>query len=221
MTPCLQARIQTALARSLSIAATGVLTWYLALPIAQLFSLELGDPLRIGIGCGAALVAFFVSRRALNFTEDCLAVPDAMAPGVHDPKRRVCRKKTCRFYAPEDEKAGKQPDDKTAAKKHECGGAPPTDQTLKTTVVSTDNMKVTMQSDSQGILVTVTIEGITSGRFKNKQNGLRSKLEGINGIKWDDPKNLGEGSREMIGRIVDQTNREAVIARLQQVARSL
>jgi len=96
MNPCWKARIHTALARAGAALVTGGLAWYLALPVALHFHYQLGDGLRLVIGLVFALIALAISTKALDFTEDCMSVPDeyahAKAAGLIS-----CNKKSCRL----------------------------------------------------------------------------------------------------------------------------
>ncbi len=226
MNPCLKARIQTAAARTLAVVATGVVSWYVAQPIAQRFEQTLSDPMQIGIGFVAALVALFVSKRALDFTQDCMTVPDStLARTAVGP----CRKKACSLRSSDNVPGAA---DKTCTSndrsakpepgKHGCEARATTQSGLNATVADHASMKVSVSTDPQGAtIVTVDIIGVSASRFKDKQSGLRKKIENVGGIKWENPRNLGESNRQMVGRITDNTRREAVIARLQGLASSI
>jgi len=219
MTPCQQARILTWCTRGLAVAATGAVSWYVAQPIAQYFGHSLSDPMQIGVGCLFALAALFVSKRALDFTQDCMTVPDSMASAAHNPaseKPTTCRKKACHLHTddvPTDAPIAGTPPKTCAADPKSF--AP---QNLTTTVADTQTMKVSVQTADGITTVTVVINGVSAAKFKDKQNGLRKKLESVGGINWDNPKNLGNGSRQMTGRIGASVSRESVITRLQQIA---
>lgn len=215
MRSCAQARILTWTARALSVAATGAVSWYVAQPIAEHFGTTLTDPMQIGIGGFFALIAFFVSKRALDFTQDCMTVPDALAASATDLKR-TCRKKSCGETANSDSGASSSAS-QTGSDSNDQIDA----NQLSTTVADHQSMKVSVQTTDGATLVTVTICGVSSSRFKDKQSGLRKKIEGIGGVNWGNPKNLGNGNREMVGRIIDASRRESVIARLQSLAASV
>lgn len=215
MDPCRKARIQTAIARGLATIATGVVAWFAALPIAQHFEYTLTDTYRIGIGFAFALVALFVSKRALDFTEDCMIVPDATKAA---PANSVvsCRKPGCRHIG-EGAPDGKTASDSGAAKNALTGHSNPLSGK---TAVTRGPVSIEYHAEEGGItLVTVTVTGITAAAFKCK-NGLRAKLEKVGHIKWEHPKNLGNNSRQMIGRISDANKREQVLAALQAIAGS-
>ncbi|MDZ4834075.1 MAG: hypothetical protein SGJ27_09890 [Candidatus Melainabacteria bacterium] len=239
MNPCFKARIQTAGARSLAVIATGVVSWYVAQPIAQYFEKSLSDPMQIGIGVVAALVALFVSKRALDFTEDCMTVPDAALARAAVGTERTCRKKSCHLRLDADGKpvpgsgksdcanksgSGKSDStsDKTAGKSNTgCEAHDLARSALSTTVSDHPTIKVSVQADQGGTIVTVDITGVSAAKFKDKQSGLRKKLENIGGVKWENPRNLGDGNRQMVGRMLDTSRREAIVARLQGLASSL
>jgi hypothetical protein len=67
--------------------------------------------------------------------------------------------------------------------------------------------------------VTVTTSGFSASDFKgnNGNGGFRQKLENIAGIKWENPKNLGEGKRTMTGA-VKSSNEGEVAAKLVETA---
>lgn len=205
MRTCRQARILTWSTRALAVVATGAISWFVAQPIAQQFEVTLSDPLQIGIGAVCALLAFFVSKRPLDFTQDCLTVPDEVAHGALGLESRT----------------------NTSGRFDSCASAsaPPSKeaapQALPTTVADHDSMKVSVSSIDGATVVTVTISGVSSSKFKDKQNGLRKRIEAVSGVRWTNPKNLGNGSREMVGRLTDPTRREAIIARLQELAASV
>lgn len=226
MNPCTQARIQTAVARSLAVIATGVVSWYVAQPIAQHFDKTLSDPMQIGIGVVAAIVALFVSKRALDFTQDCMTIPDkTLAPAAVG-----CRKKTCQLR--HDAAAGAQCANKPASGKSDAAssdkagstsasGCDAARSTPNVTVADHASIKVSVSTDQGATIVTVDITGVSSAKFKDKQSGLRKKLEGVGGVKWENPRNLGDSNRQMVGRITDNSRREAIIASLQRLASSL
>jgi len=233
MNPCLRARIHTFAARSLAVIATGVVSWYVAQPIAQHFDKTLSDPMQIGIGVVAALVALFVSKRALDFTEDCMTIPDSALAHAAVGVERKCRKKTCQVRFTDD---APQPGAECANKSGSGKADPASDKAnptepntgcnasksaLNITVADHPSMKVSLSNDQGATIVTVDITGVSSSKFKDKQSGLRKKLENIGGVKWENPRNLGENNRQMVGRIVDTARREAIIARLQGLASSL
>ncbi len=224
MNPCTQARIQTAVARSLAAIATGVVSWYVAQPIAQHFDKTLSDPMQIGIGVVAAIVALFVSKRALDFTQDCMTIPDkTLAPAAVG-----CRKKSCQLR--QGAASGAQCANKSASGKTDAPektgstsatGCDAARSTLNVTVADHASMKVSVSTDQGATIVTVDITGVSSAKFKDKQSGLRKKLEGVGGVKWENPRNLGDSNRQMVGRITDNSRREAIIASLQRLASSL
>jgi hypothetical protein len=228
MNPCLKARIQTAIARSLAVVATGVVSWYVAQPIAQHFEQSLSDPMQIGIGVFAALVALFVSKRALDFTQDCMTVPDhTLAKTAVGP----CRKKTCQLRLSDDAApngkttcASRAESGKTDAGKstpNGCDAHAIAQSALNVTVADHPSMKVSVATDQGATIVTVDITGVSAAKFKDKQSGLRKKLENIGGVKWENPSNLGDSNRQMVGRITDNARREAIVARLQGLASSV
>lgn len=225
MNPCTLARIQTGVARTLAVVATGVLSWFVAQPIAQHFDKTLSDPMQIGIGVVAAIIALFVSKRALDFTQDCMTISDnALAPAAVG-----CRKKSCQLRHTNDASkgAGKSEcvnkpgaSDKTSSKSPTgCDSA--AKSALNLTVADHASMTVSVSTDQGATIVTVDITGVSAAKFKDKQSGLRKKLMGIGGVKWDNPRNLGDGNRQMVGRITDTSRRETIIANLQRLASSL
>jgi hypothetical protein len=214
------------------VAATGVVSWYVAQPIAQQFDVTLSDPMQIGIGGVAALLALLVSKRALDFTQDCMTVPDVVAHGAIGAERAACRKKNCRSNATDGgaskgvagcaADANGVADNKSAASADRVAdNKSDASAGLTTTVSDHESMKVAVQTNDGVTTVTVTISGVSSAKFKDKQSGLRKKIEGVAGVTWSNPKNLGNGSREMVGRIRDNSSRETVIARLQALAASV
>jgi hypothetical protein len=216
MSPCTKARILTFCTRTLAVVASGLGVFYAAPFVAQHFDTTLTDPWQIGVGVFGAAIAFLISKRALDFTQDCMTVPDELAAGLNKHGDGGCRKKACRTRQAEGE--GAKPD-------AHASPAPPATTTAvgessKTTVTTSQFMSVAMQPDTLGeLIVTVTITGVPASRFKAKQGGLRAKIEGVSGVKWEHPKNLGTGTRIMVGRVTDPTRREAVIAALQEIAR--
>ena len=82
MRTCRQARILTWSTRAIAVVATGAISWFVAQPIAQQFEVTLSDPMQIAVGAVCALIALFVSKRPLDFTQDCLAVPDEVSHGA-------------------------------------------------------------------------------------------------------------------------------------------
>jgi hypothetical protein len=82
-------------------------------------------------------------------------------------------------------------------------------------------MKVSVSTTDGATVVSVTIIGVSASRFKDKQSGLRKKIEAVSGVRWENPKNLGNGTREMVGRVTHVAQREAIIARLQEIAASV
>lgn len=217
MSPCTQARILTAATRTLAVAAAGVAAWYVAQPVAQYFGHSLTDLWQFGVGGIVALIALFVSKRALDFTQDCMTVPDAVARAAHGTRPATCRKKSCRSQVFEDpaDKPKAQPDSPDIS----CDGGNAASQGLTVTVADSPSVKVEFQAGQSATTVTVTISGVSAAKFKDKQCGLRKKIESVGGVKWDNPKNLGNNSRRITGRITDSTRREAIIARLQEIAR--
>lgn len=230
MNPCLQARIQTAVARSLAVVATGVLSWFVAQPIAQYFDKTLSDPMQIGIGVVAAIVALFVSKRALDFTEDCMTVPDTALARAAVGERK-CRKKSCQVRFVDDapqpgtgcanNSGNGQTDPSQPVAPASSNGCDAARSTLNVTVADNPAMKVMLSTDQGVTTVTVDITGVSSSKFKDKQSGLRKKLENVGGVKWENPRNLGDNKRQMVGRIVDNARREAIVARLQALASNL
>lgn len=205
MRTCRQARILTWSTRALAVVATGAISWFAAQPIAQQFEVNLSDPMQIGIGAVCALIAFFVSKRPLDFTQDCLTVPDEVAHGalgLEGPASRGNVSNSC-------------------ASPSSTSPRTTSPQGLNTTVADHETMKVSVNTVDGATTVTVTISGVSSSKFKDKQSGLRKKIEAVSGVRWENPKNLGNGSREMVGRVTDTSRREAVVSRLQQLAASV
>lgn len=205
MRTCRQARILTWLTRALAVVATGAISWFAAQPIAQQFEVTLSDPMQVGIGAVCALIAFFVSKRPLDFTQDCLTVPDEVAHGalgLEGPASRGNASNSC-------------------ASPSSISSRTTSPQGLNTTVADHETMKVAVNTVDGAMTVTVTISGVSSSKFKDKQSGLRKKIEAVSGVRWENPKNLGNGSREMVGRVTDASRREAVVSRLQQLAASV
>ncbi len=56
--------------------AAGILIWYFAQPVAQHFGYVLTDLARVLVGLTGALLALLICKRPLDFTEDCMNVPD-------------------------------------------------------------------------------------------------------------------------------------------------
>lgn len=203
MRTCRQARILTWSTRAIAVVATGAISWFVAQPIAQQFEVTLSDPMQIAVGAVCALIALFVSKRPLDFTQDCLAVPDEVSHGA---------------LGLEVEKVA-SPNSSAGSKSSLA--TTPSPRSLNTTVADLDSMKVSVNTTDGATVVTVTISGVTASRFKDKQSGLRKKIESVNGVRWENPKNLGNGTREMVGRVTHVAHREAVVARLQELAASL
>lgn len=201
MRTCRQARILTWSTRALAVVATGAISWFVAQPIAQQFDVTLSDPMQLAVGAVCALIALFVSKRPLDFTQDCLAVPDEVshgALGLEVPAEKV-----------------------VASSPRTVAAKTISPQPFSTTVANHDSMKVSVNTTDGITIVTVTISGVSASKFKDKQSGLRKKIESVTGVRWENPKNLGNGTREMVGRVTHTSHREAVVARLQELAASV
>lgn len=98
----------------------------------------------------------------------------------------------------------------------DCGCSAPETGQRKT---MHQNSKITIEAvgEENGSLKVVFTAAVSGGEFKDKQSGLRSKLESVSGIKWSHPQNLHDGKRQMEGRVARVVFAKA-IAELKRIA---
>ncbi|MBL0186350.1 MAG: hypothetical protein IPP97_11495 [Candidatus Obscuribacter sp.] len=65
--------------------------------------------------------------------------------------------------------------------------------------------------------VVFTTRGLSGSDFKGN-NGLRSRLENISGVQWENPKNEQNGTRSMAGSVVSTANEGEIAAKLKLAA---
>jgi hypothetical protein len=193
---CSQAQLQVWIIRFLALAAVAAGAWYIAQPVAQHFHFDLNNNVRFVVAAVAGIAAWFVSKRAFDFTEECLDIPQ-FASAAHSEGSRG----SCSIF-----------NRRCQAEREHADDAAPSSQGDGTLV---SNSRLTI--DVQATTITVTANGLTSSQFKGN-NGLRGRLEAIRGIAWSNPTNLGESRRQMVGTLAPSANRAEVLARLQQVA---
>jgi hypothetical protein len=76
--------IESLLARILAVAAAGVIVGAASVPIAQHFNFNMVPQAQYALGAVAALLAWLASRKAFDFTNDCLDVsPSPFSPALH------------------------------------------------------------------------------------------------------------------------------------------
>ncbi|MGD9682040.1 MAG: hypothetical protein AB7W16_12720 [Candidatus Obscuribacterales bacterium] len=216
MQPCTKAKLFTYSLRFLAVALTGILAWYFAEPVAAKFGHELTDGWQMGIGAIAGLVALIISNRALDFTEDCMTIPDAgdqhLAAAGSSCSREGCR----RYVAPP---VSGQPARKPCKKKEAGASKADSAESFQLgTVIENQTMTVVLEQAQAGPLnLSVTVKGLTASQFKGN-NGLRGRLEAVGGISWENPRNLGDGRREMRGAIQSDSDRQRIVGRLKEIA---
>lgn len=216
MQPCTKAKLFTYSLRFLAVAVTGILAWYFAEPVAARIGHQLTDGWQLGIGALAGLVALIISNRALDFTEDCMTIPDAgdqrLAAAGSSCSREGCR----RYVAPS---ATGQPAVKPCKKKAAGTSKADSAESFQLgTVIDNQTITVVLEQAQAGPLnLLVTVKGLTASQFKGN-NGLRGRLEALGGVSWENPRNLGDGRREMRGVIQSESERQRIVARLKDIA---
>jgi hypothetical protein len=182
-----QKRSQTALswvARGFAAVLTGIIAFYLVDSLAQNSHLA-GAPV-YGLVVGLLAGAIVLNRSAKLFPDEDTAFTPALAPAF----------KSNSNGAPS--KSGGS--SAKAAQRNIPAPAPtiPADGVL----ALTSQLKVEVKKEDDGShTVTVTTIGLPNSRIKGK-NGLFARINNnVKGVDWSDHKNLGEGSKQLQGKI--------------------
>src|SRR5438067_686400 len=67
--------LECVLARLIAVAAAAVIVGVVSVPISQHFGYAMQTNVQYGAGLVAGILCWFASRRAFDFTNDCLSVP--------------------------------------------------------------------------------------------------------------------------------------------------
>ncbi|MBZ0188978.1 MAG: hypothetical protein K8F91_22225 [Candidatus Obscuribacterales bacterium] len=209
MQPCTKAKLWTYCLRFLAVIVTGLAAWYFSQPIAEYFGRHLSDHWQVGSGVIGSLIALLISNRALDFTEDCMTIPDVVAQA--EGPRASCSKEGCHRSGQSSANSDARESGKLCSK--EVTGQP---FSFGTVVANRNFTAVLEQVQANELTVVVTVSGLTSSQFKGN-NGLRHRLESVAGITWENPTNLGNGKRIMKGRFGENGNRDALVAKLKEI----
>jgi len=136
----------------------------------------------------AAVVTWLVSGRVLAAARDTLAFPTEDSPAA--PPAVQARPAMFVRTPP----ATPAPTAKTS-----CGC--PSPEPGKSTVIARNaRMSVVAFGEDNGSFTVQVTARVSGSEFKGP-GGLRGKLEALEGIKWEHPKNLGSEGRQMNGRV--------------------
>jgi len=178
--------------------------------------------MKYGISGLFGVIALFVSKRVFDFTEDCMSVPDtATAPGLHTGRER-CRKKNCHLNgaanAPSGNAAATTNKDDAALRVSAPVQLDPAAAHTSAVILANSKLNVSLNTTDGVTTVKVIASGLSASQFKGN-NGLRQRLENLAGVSWQNPKNLGDGTRQMEGTITDAAKREEVVARILELGK--
>lgn len=199
MKSCTQAKVETVFVRFLAAAVFGAVAWFAAEPAAQYFNYELPLSLHAGITAVLSLGVWFVTKNLVDFTADCLDVPQGLAAPAFDSQKPLKNAAT-------------------GGKKSAASEPSPARRELKPDkgpyVLNGKNVSFTVTSNPDGTLsVVAVVRGLTNSQFKGN-NGLRKRLENIREIAWTNPVRQPDGSRRMEGTVSTGAGHDQLIARL-------
>ncbi len=209
MDKCTKERIKIASLRTGVTGAAGLALWFISGWLASKYGVDLTVQAQAGISLVGVLGTWFATKPMFSFTEECMLMQKA-----NTARPRAADAKT--VYVPQARVATA-----TAKIKADKGAPTSSTATLAAGKLVAQGRVIVEVSRPEGAppQVVVTTSGLSASEFKgnNGNGGLRQRLEGIGGIKWENPKNLGEGKRTMTGAV--KTNNEGeVAAKLIEVA---
>lgn len=197
MSPCRQRQIESGLVRLLAAAAAGGAIWVAAEPIARHFNTVISDTPRLLVSCAVALACWLITRRAFEFTYDCLDVPSgAPAPAFVSAGERQCTTGACSLRSPH---AVLSMD----ANQQVFGG-----QSLLIQITRG-------QAGSFDVIATAT--GFSNSKFDGN-DGPRKGLEAIRAVSWSAPARLPDGKRRMQGTVAAGADEATLLSSLQSLA---
>lgn len=202
MSPCKQKQIESTVVRLLAAAAAGGAIWVLAEPIARHFNAVISDLPRLVLSGAIALACWLITRRAFEFTYDCLDIPAAAPAPAFTSTRRECASGACSLRTKQD---ADSPDNVLSmdANQQVFGG---------------QRLLIQITRVAGGTLeVTATASGFSSSQFDGN-DGLRKGLDSIRAISWSAPQRLPEGKRKMHGKVNAGADESALLSSLQSLA---
>lgn len=214
---------QTQIARSFATLAVMLTAWFGAEKLAEMADMQLPILLQGAVTLGFGALTWLVSRSALNFAEDCLHVPPAIAPGLtSNNKLTGGTSQEAKPGGEKEEAAGKKEEETVSAadQKAERATRPdePGSDTQTRKLLSTSKLEIETSEVADGDLqIVVTVTGLTNALFK-KQGGLLQKLQRVPSVVWQRPKNLGDGRKQIAGVLPAGCDRSDALDRLRSIA---
>ncbi len=209
MDKCTKERIQIASLRTGVTGVAGLALWFISGWLSAKYALNLEVQAQAGISLLGMIGTWFATKPMFSFTEECMLMQKAASarPKVADARK---------IYLPQQ---------RVAAATSKLRADQPAANTPAATLATgklVSNGRVTIEvtrPEGTAPQVIVTTSGFSASEFKgnNGNGGFRQKLESIGGIKWEHPKNLGEGKRTMTGA-VKSSNEGELAAKLIEVA---
>lgn len=216
--PCKSSTAQTWLVRILATALVGVAAWYGANVLADVvWHTRLAAPIPVLIAFVPALLTLLATRHAAIFAEDCLEIPTGLAPAL---RSGGCASGVCARDEAKKKKrtaaAGSSPirTGAAAAAARAVIARNPEIAAANGTLVLTERISVeTADAADSALTITVTTNGISNSRLKL----LFTRLEGVSGVRWDNHKNLGNGRKQKVGRLMASADRNQAFTRIQEI----
>jgi hypothetical protein len=202
MDKCTKERIKIASLRGGLTGAAGLALWFISGWMSSKYGVDLTVQAQAGISLVGLLGTWFATKPMFSFTEECMLMQEAKTarPKAADTKT---------VYMPQARVAAATPKVKAV----KPAPTQPTATLATGKLVAQGRVLVEVaRVEGTATQVIVSTSGLSASEFKgnNGNGGLRQRLEGIGGIKWENPKNLGEGKRTMTGTV--KTNNEGELA---------
>lgn len=200
MDKCQRQRITLNTMHGLLSASVGLVTGFGAYYGASHFGVDLPYGSEVAAGAFMTVLTWLVSKSKFQFTEECMHMArGADVRQVSPVKLNKARPVRAAVNAQKVKPA--ITDDLSVGKLFERG---------RVTVM-------VEAGENNSKRVVFTTRGLSGSDFKGN-NGLRSRLENISGIQWDNPKNDQNGTRSMSGSVVSAANEGEIAAKLKLAA---
>jgi hypothetical protein len=242
MDKCTKERIQIYSMRTAASAAVAAGLWYLASLLTQHYGVEYTGLEQAGAAVVGLIGTWFATKPMFSFTEECILMQEGSSRRGRTLQVQPGHTRTAQTTQASRKSAATKPSTKpstnpsgksstgqvfvpqqrvaAAASRNTASNAVSPVTLAAGTLFNKGRVSVAVVRDSAGQAeVTVTAAGLSASEFKGASgnNGMRQKLEKISGISWQNPKNLGDGKRVMVG-VVKSSNEGEVAARLTEVA---